>query len=407
MKNNKRNACLLVLLSVIILVSIFNILSKPKDVNSTFFKDNLLAIYLEGEDGDYTLSDSDKFPTTGYVLNTEKSYCINGRILSQDSTTKTLSLKASNQDSCTVYFEKVKGSPLTEHLIAKANPSTITEYTSGTQTEMYSFNHSATDQTPAQIDYRYIGDSPNNYIKFNDENWRIIGVFPVKDTSTSEYENRIKIIRSERISATEWNSSSGSYGINEWRGGETETILNGDYYNRIGDYVNSGLKEVSRKQISNTTWYLGGSQLNNGGLAHYTAERSLATCVTNGKCSNETRSTSVEQNVGLIYPSDYLYMYSLGLDDICFENGYNCKEANGGNPLKGWLFKEILSNKIPWTITPRAEYSYIIFRLDGFEGEVNNGYGNNSLDIFPVVYLRSNITFIDGDGSSSSPYKLG
>ena len=54
---------------------------------------------------------------------------------------------------------------------------------------MYTFSHEATAQTLSQIDYRYIGSVPNNYITFNNETWRIIGVF----------DERIKIIRDESI----------------------------------------------------------------------------------------------------------------------------------------------------------------------------------------------------------------
>ena len=46
---------------------------------------------------------------------------------------------------------------------------------------MWAFTHEATEQLKATTDYRYIGANPNNYVKFNDELWRIIGVFDVDD----------------------------------------------------------------------------------------------------------------------------------------------------------------------------------------------------------------------------------
>ena len=44
------------------------------------------------------------------------------------------------------------------------------------------------------VEYRYRGTNPDNYIIFNDELYRIIGVFSV-DNGTGNIENRIKIIK--------------------------------------------------------------------------------------------------------------------------------------------------------------------------------------------------------------------
>ena len=47
-------------------------------------------------------------------------------------------------------------------------------------------------------EYRYRGASPKNYVNFNNETWRIIGIFPTDD-GTGKIENRIKIVRNENI----------------------------------------------------------------------------------------------------------------------------------------------------------------------------------------------------------------
>ncbi len=41
---------------------------------------------------------------------------------------------------------------------------------------------------------RYMGANPNNYVSFNNELWRIIGVFDVKSSINGQYEKRLKII---------------------------------------------------------------------------------------------------------------------------------------------------------------------------------------------------------------------
>ena len=57
---------------------------------------------------------------------------------------------------------------------------------------------------------RYEGANPNNYVSFNDELWRIIGVFG----------DNIKLIRTVELGKLSWDSSDSSVnegsGVNEW-----------------------------------------------------------------------------------------------------------------------------------------------------------------------------------------------
>ena len=57
---------------------------------------------------------------------------------------------------------------------------------------------------------RYYGSDPNNYVSFNNELWRIIGVFG----------DNVKLIRSETLGKLSWDSSESSinvgYGVNQW-----------------------------------------------------------------------------------------------------------------------------------------------------------------------------------------------
>ncbi len=62
-------------------------------------------------------------------------------------------------------------------------------------------------------EYRYRGASPKNYVTFNGETWRIIGVFPTDD-GTGNIENRIKLIRNESIGTYVWDDTSSAYNYN-------------------------------------------------------------------------------------------------------------------------------------------------------------------------------------------------
>lgn len=168
---------------------------------------------------------------------------------------------------------------------------------------------------------RYYGGNPNNYVLFNNELWRIIGVF----------NNKLKIIRNESIgdysfdtSGTEVNNSNG---INQWGpsthstdnsiydGADSMKLLNPGYENNIDktcktipvsngtayncnnnadedyksilvnnslywnsgkgkcyhvgnygiktcDFTDSGLKDEAKNMIAEVTWYLGTRSMN-------------------------------------------------------------------------------------------------------------------------------------------------
>lgn len=298
----------------------------------------------------------------------------------------------------------VKGS-LAELLINKANDNSITDYNSGNKAEMYTFKQEATEQTQALTEYRYIGKSPNNYINFNDEIWRIIGVFTVENEN-GEQEQRIKIVRNTLMQIA-WDKNKTS----EWPSSTLSILLNqGDYYQKKGNNSTNGLSELSRAQISKAKWYLGSTELeyNISGEEYYNFERGSKTCLSTGKCNSE-RSISTFQNVGLMYPSDYVYTYAYGVNEVCYTNVSRCYQSDG-NANMGWLYKYGYNQ---WLITHYAGYSSFAMAIDN-DGRVDYGYETSRtsdnfehpISAFPTVYLKSTVQIKEGDGSKDNPYHL-
>ncbi len=377
---------------------------------------SMIAMYIQDEEGNYQLSDAREFPKDGYVLNTEKSSCKNGGKITQNASTKALSLKVKTSDECTVYFDVVtSANPSADMLIAKANDSSITTYATGNKKEMFIFDHPEATQTTGwtdeeRRDYRYIGNEPNNYITFNDETWRIIGVFTV-ETETGDKEQLIKIIRNESIENLPWDSTR-----NEWSTAQLQKFLNEDYYNNensfkynyINQYGNSqtitiskGLTSLSQKQIMKSKWYLGSASNNQNGQELYITERGTRTCVTTEQCSGETRTTSIIQNVGLMYPSDYIFTYAYGVDTKCYSNGTNCWTSSGGNPNSSWLLHKEYQN----TLSP-FDYNSISILVVYSTGGTFALSGKDNRTTRPSLYLSSSVRITGGDGSQSNPYTL-
>ena len=315
----------------------------------------------------------------------------------------------------------------TTDLVSKANPSTLTyaDATDSQKGEMWTFAHDATTQTSATTDYRYIGSSPNNYITFNDEVWRIIGVF----------DGRIKIIRNDSLGNMRWDykksgvgSSTTKYGSNDWTDSQLMYMLNPTSYTLKTGYsltdgkiydgssniiyqlgckpasIASGatlysctsntwsLNITALSQISEATYYLGGSSSYSGHSAetYYAFER--GTTVYSG------RPTSWSGLVGLMYPSDYAYAFANGVDDKCYTDTSNC---NSGTPSSSWLYK---SDTVQWTVSPHSSNARGVFYVSA-TGNVNGSNAYNSDGVRPVAYLKSDIK-LQGTGTSDDPYKI-
>ena len=256
---------------------------------------------------------------------------------------------------------------------------------------LYTITHEA--DTTLQIgtnesvtEYRYRGASPKNYVTFNNEVWRIIGVFPTDD-GTGKIENRIKIIRNESIAPQKWNTtrvaSTSSY--NNWTGATLQIYLNGDYYNSLID--------TSQSMISSLKYYLGGhasylidtSQM-------YKNERKIS----GGTYYYGTNPNNWIGKIGLMYLSDYGYATDLNLCTQTLLDYYNtnCKNNN-------WLF----NSTYQWTISPWSSSASLVFNVfsDGFV-DSNDAYFD--VGIRPSVYLNSNIQINTNgsDGSTTSPF---
>jgi len=282
---------------------------------------------------------------------------------------------------------------------------------------MFTFTHEAGEQQAGWsaeelTDYRYIGTTPNNYVTFNDELWRMIGVFTVEDENGKK-EKRIKLIRNETIGEYSFDNEQFSRS-NNWSTSPLQKVLNsGVYYNRengscpygedgntvICDFNNNGLTVESKNMIANTKWYLGGYV---GGYSHDENEiASQAYEYERGTTVYSGRPTSWIGKVGLMYPSDYGYAASgsecLNTALSLYDYHSNCKNTD-------WLSNSSLNQ---WSITPVSNSSELVFMvLSTGKIDSSDHLINNYMDVRPSVYLKSSVSILSGDGSRENPYTL-
>ena len=244
-------------------------------------------------------------------------------------------------------------------------------------------------------EYRYRGASPKNYVTFNNEVWRILGVFPVDD-GNGNIENRIKIIKDQSIGNKSWDTGNS----NNWaRPATLNTELNTTYLN--------SLDSTSKNMISNTKYYLGGKKTTwNDGYADtplqfYSYERKTQNTISN-EFYNGTNSNSWVGKVALMYLSDYGYASSNCENKMLYStksSSDDLRTCNGTN----WLF----NNATQWLLPQRASDSYHTFGVVS-DGRVNDiDVSDDLFGVRPVLYLISSAQITGGNGTSSSPYTLG
>ncbi len=339
---------------------------------------NIVGLYINGVEAE-ELDSSKK-----YTLDTAQSTCtykdgsvINNLTLNYDNDTKTFMIApyTTKGTKCALYF-KVVTIPIVDAI----------EKNYTTSQNMFAYD-----------DYnnlRYIGANPNNYVLFNDELWRIIGIFS-EDTHGISGKKLVKLVRNEPLGYLHWDSAS----IYNWPTASLQTTLNGDYLNGNGNYVSTGIKsEVARSMIETVTWKLGGSSTFKDVTASMFYTRERGTTVYSGY------STTWNGKVALIYPSDYGYATSGGNITnriTCLSTALNNWESYSDCYNNNWLYN---SNIFYWTLTPLSLYPSMMFSVNS-SGHVSNGGGGTN-SVRPSLYLKSSVSITGGDGSSSNPYTL-
>ncbi len=314
------------------------------------------------------------------------------------------------------------------------------------------------DQT-VDNNIRYIGKNPNNYVKFNDEEWRIIGVMNNVEDSSGNKDTRVKLIKAEALGQIAWdapcespkNDSETDHCIsypdykNKWEKATLQKLLNGPYlnsiksdeYNRwtkelIGfnydestrhyekiDFTESGIKEKYRNMIDTVKYKLGGPDWSSskenyiGKLTpnlFYNIERSNYVYP-----GNQTEWTG---QIGLIYPSDYGFAtaggegietssqekYTTSLETCMSAPIYNWYEdENVGCRDNDWLYQGEGAHQ--WTVSPFADSSgYVVHVYDG--GDVRSSDTCYAFLVRPVLYLKSDVKIVSGIGTKENPFIL-
>ena len=268
--------------------------------------------------------------------------------------------------------------------------------------------------------YIYRGQSPNNYVQFNNELWRIIA---------KETDGTYKIIRDEVLSGTIAFDSGGyrSYENNtyctdlqqNWGCGVYGKV-SGTYQSPDGRLIGTVTEDSSISDILNTTFY---------GMLDETAKSQIQKHPFNigpVELYDETRNDSLSKNIagekmntwtgniGLVNVSDVL---KASTNPACTSvtDQYNQLMDSGTSTCNSNYLLDLPDETGYWTINnavwESADYSYYVWsaaQLEGVAGLDNGNADYGHIDgARPVLYLRSNIQFTSGNGTKSQPFQIG
>ena len=237
-------------------------------------------------------------------------------------------------------------------------------------------------------EYRYRGGDSvvKNYVTFNNETWRIIGVIPTEDAD-GNVENRIKIIKDTSIGNKKWNETES----NNWVTGTLNTYLNNDYYNT--------LSTNAKNMIGTTKYYLGGykdSKMTSDVMWQY-ERKNEANRTEYYYGTNPIMQNDVNKKIALMYASDYGYAASKECTSNLFDYSANCITTNN------WLDKSAATWLLPQCSDRSARAFFVA--SSGYVFSNSNVY-NNKYGARPVLYLSSNVKISGGEGTSQKPYML-
>ena len=356
----KKCKTLILIISFIMIISFFIIYNKKENyIDDNYYvqkNDSLLSMNLEqtAGAGDYKTVTQSKWPTEGYVFNSELSRCENGSTLSWDDTNKSVIVSGNISDKCYVYFDIY---------VVPTFASYIKSLYTGTHGENNLYYHDETLANGASDNsYRYAcaDVNANNYVCFGTnespcpENnlYRVIGVF----------EGKVKIMKYSSIGDMYWDDT-GSY---VWKTASLNTYLNETFLNSLGNYSS---------KISTSIW--SASEISGG------IDNNLKSVFEKEMADSAVK---IAAKIGIVYISDL---------------GYATEPTNWTN--KTWKNSDIgcFGNFYGWTITSSGG------GLAWYRGGSDYVNGFVDLDPYPVrptFYLNPDVSYISGTGAKSDPF---
>ncbi len=262
--------------------------------------------------------------------------------------------------------------------------------------------------------YIYKGKSPNNYIQFNNELWRIISV---------ESDRTIKILRNGSMQAREYdnaNNRSSTYcnsksnGCNTWGSSTTTYNANNEKVTSISDTYSSSSTYALPSQVASLNTYLNGEYYNS---LTSTAQSQIDNHYFNIGNVSVSSSNTLEKD--MLEEGKYKWLGKIGLlnitDYVKASNNSNCTKASdyGSNsacykdtPNHNWMINNM--SNTPRFINGKSGSRSNVWGINNTGYNIgSSGLSKTTYGVSPALYLKSSVKIVGGKGTSTNPYILG
>ena len=425
MKNKVKGFTLVELLAVIVILATILVIAVPK-ITDTIKNSKIasfessaktIAAQAEKKKMENEILDNTNLITCNNLVKLSNSDYISCSIYFDSNNNALVTLYGSGKFEGLQIINGTKENAKAEEIKAPVYGNAV-NYVNG----LYAYDASSNGlerDTTSDANIRYVGANPNNYVEFNGEAWRIIGVFG----------SNLKLVRDDILTTYSFDNKTTAqgietnYGTNDWTKSYLREFLNDYYYGgktitchseTSGSTATNAtitcpdinkINDTAKSMIQNTTWTLGGTTYKTSNPPYETYpvnelyESERGTQVYSGHATTST------DYIGLIYPSDYGYAST---DASCRQNlraGLTyTNNTYGGTPTcknNNWLFKGVWY----WAISPDSSNAHYVFSV-GSDGPLGGYWALFLGSVRPSVYLKSDIKIVSGSGIKDDAFKL-
>ena len=393
------------------------VITKEKTVEMGNLPSGIMAYTVNGEKTSLSYE---------YLLNNNtvnKITCKNGTVATFNTSDNSVSLSNIKMpEYCTIDFNHTFYSKLlVDNPKVETRTDFSTTFTTTNTGTLYTATESIASSTPKDV-YYFAGNAQNNWVKFGGYYWRII---------RTNHDGSIKLLyagtspdtTSGYIGTSAFNSSSNSpkyvgymYGtdgsLSESRTNTNDSTIK----TYIDNWYSTNLSSYT-KYISTEAVYCNDRQLDSGQTWSASSSFNYITYTrldyaTNVAKAKPTYDCADSHDAFSASNTDAKLTYPIGLmtgDEISFAGGkafnnapayYYLNSAGGSVTGSTWW----------WSLSPNRwgvnrAYSWDVLGSGG-PGGLFNGNVNSSGGVRPVISLKGDLIWKNGDGSSTSPYEV-
>ncbi len=333
-----------------------------------------------------------------YTISSGSSSVNNGLYIAINGTTKYSILSSTSEEKSGCYdFYSLTTSDYINISVRKYNASAVVPV-------MKFRIERANNNTAYNPGYRYEGTNPDNYIWFNNEMWRIIGLVPTcTSANCATSQNLVKIIRNDSIGGIVFDDVTYGAGTGFWGNNSLYTLLNNYYWGKQDgtftnncyaysnsargkcDYGDIGLQsnDYYGSMVENVYWNIGSASSNQNVQYAY---------------ASEIQTQTVQGHIGVMNVSDYGYASS---NQTVILQNYDFTSVT----LANWLYKY----SFEWTMTNKDNKDQAVQAISESGSILVNSSSNNinfGYQVRPVVYLSPNVYVVSGTGTEADPYMV-